>query len=297
MIDEPARAYLEMVDRALPGLVRGLYLVGSAALGAWQPGLSDLDTVILTSRPAGAGDLAALAGIHSRKPLIDGVYVEPALAELWPGDLRAVPFVVNGEFTTGRPCGELTPVLWLTLQRYGITVRGPAVAELGVRVDPAELHRYNLGNLRGYWAGEAAGIAAALTGMDPATVMDAGTVTWCTLGPARLHYTLAHGDIISKSAAGEYLSQLMPEYADLAARAVRWRAGAPEQFTAADLVAAGQSITAVTDDAWRRFGPSGGPRTLLVQGDTRDDQHHADDLRGAGDLGEHDDTDDRGRGR
>jgi hypothetical protein len=213
--------------------------------------------VILTSRPAGDDDLAALAGIHaglSREPVFDGVYVEPALAGSWPTDQRAVPFVVDGEFRTGQPCGELTPVLWLTLQRHGVPVRGPAVAELGVRVDAAEVRRYNLDNLRDYWCSQAAGIAAALTGVDPGEVMDAETVTWCALGPARLHHTLAHGDIIAKPAAGAYLARLLPEYADLAGRAVRWRSGEPEQFTAADLVAAGRSITAVADDAWHRFG-------------------------------------------
>lgn len=257
MIDEAVTAYLGAADRALPGFVRGLYLVGSAALGAWQPGRSDIDTVILTSRPAGDDDLAALAGIHAglaREPLFDGVYLEPALAELWPADQRAVPFAVNGDFRYGEPCGELTPVLWLTLQRHGIAVRGPAVAGLGVRADPEEVRRYNLDNLRDFWGPQAAGIAAALAGVDPDEIMDAGSVTWCVLGPARLHHTLASGEIISKSAAGGHLARLMPEYAALAGRAVRWRAGEPGQFTAADLATAGESVSAVVDDAWRRFG-------------------------------------------
>jgi hypothetical protein len=257
MIDDATRAYLDAADRVLPGYVRGLYLVGSAALGAWQPGRSDIDTVILTARPAGADDLAVLAAIHAampREPIFDGVYIEPALAGSWPTDRRAVPFVVHGEFRTGQPCGELTPVLWLTLQRHGIAVRGPAVADLGVRADPAEVRRYNLDNLRDYWGHEAAAITAALAGVDADEVMDAETVTWCVLGPARLHRTLAHGDIISKSAAGAYLARLFPEYAALAGRAVRWRAGEPEQFTAADLTTAVHGMTAVADDAWRRFG-------------------------------------------
>jgi hypothetical protein len=149
-------------------------------------------------------------------------------------------------------------VLWLTLRRHGIVVRGPAVANLGVRVDPGEVRRYNLDNLRDYWAQEAAGIAAALAGVAPGEIMDAEAVTWCVLGPARLHHTLAYGEVISKSAAGDYLARLLPEYAALAARAIRWRAGEVEQFTAADLTAAGHSITAVADDAWHRFGAAHG---------------------------------------
>jgi hypothetical protein len=258
VIEDLTRDYLDRVDGALPGYVRGLYVVGSAALGAWQPGASDVDTVILTSRPAGADDLAALADLHAGMPAsphFDGVYLEPALARSWPADRPVVPFVVNGAFTTDQPCGELTPVVWLTLQRYGIAVRGPRVAELGVRVDPEELRRYNLDNLRDYWQATIADLPAAVADLAPGDEADAGSVAWLVLGPARLHHTLAHGDIISKARAGTYLAELFPEYAGLADRAVRWRAGEPLSFTVADLRAAGDSVHAVAGDAWRRFGP------------------------------------------
>lgn len=257
MIEEVTRRYLHAVDQALPGYVRGLYLVGSAALGAWQAGVSDIDTVIMTSRPATADDLTRLAAIHAalpRSPHPDGVYLEPALARSWPTDRRVVPFVVDGRFTTDRPCGELTPVLWLTLQRHGVPVRGPAVADLGVRVDPERLRRYNLDNLREYWQAKVTECRAELAGVDPDAVLDGAIVTWFVLGPARLHHTLAHGDVISKTAAGAYLARLFPGYAGLADRAVRWRTGAPERFTAADLLAAGDGVDAVAEDAWRRFG-------------------------------------------
>ncbi|MET8906099.1 nucleotidyltransferase domain-containing protein [Micromonospora sp. NPDC004551] len=257
MIEELARRYLHAVDRALPGYVHGLYVVGSAALGAWQPGASDVDTVILTSRPPTGDDLAQLAAIHAgmpRSPHFDAVYLEPALTRPWPTDRRAVPFVVDGEFRTDTPCGELTPVLWLTLRRHGIPVRGPAVAELGIQIDPEQLRRYNLDNLREYWQSTVTTFAAELADVDPASVVDGGVVSWFMLGPARLHYTLAHGDIISKAAAGTYLARLFPEYAELARRAVAWRAGEAGQFTAADLIAARESVNAVAEDAWRRFG-------------------------------------------
>jgi hypothetical protein len=256
MIEELTRAYLQAVDHALPGYVRSLYIVGSAALGAWQAGVSDVDTVIMTSRRATAEDLVRLAQVHAempRSPHLDGFYIEPALARSWPTDQRVLPFVVNGNFEADKPCGELTPVLWLTLQRYGIPVRGPAVEELGVRVDPEQLRRYNLDNLREFWQLLAAGLLSKLAGVAPDAAIDGAPVSWYVLGPARLHYTLAHGDIISKAAAGEYLAQLFPEYADLAHRAVCWRVDKAEQFTATDFVAAGNSVNAVVDDAWRRF--------------------------------------------
>ncbi|MET8371233.1 nucleotidyltransferase domain-containing protein [Micromonospora profundi] len=256
MIDDLTRTYLEAADKALPGYVRGLYVVGSAALGAWQPGVSDVDTVIMTSRPATGDDLAQLVKVHAempRSPHLDGVYLEPALVKSWPSDRQVLPFVVNGELRTDEPCGELSPVLWLTLQRYGIPVRGPAVTELGVRVDQEQLHRYNLDNLRDYWQAMVSTFPSEPADGGTEAAVDAEMVVWLVLGPARLHYTLARGDIISKAAAGDYLAHLFPEYADLAHRAVGWRSGEAEQFTTTDLVAAGKSVNAVAEDAWRRF--------------------------------------------
>ena len=75
------------------------------------------------------------------------------------------------------------------------------------------------------------------------------------LGPARLHYTLAHEDIVTKAGAGDYLVSLFPEYAALVSRAVAWRRGEPEKFTLADLGLIAESVNRVADDAWRRFGP------------------------------------------
>ena len=255
MIEELTGAYLKAVDDALPGFVDKLYVVGSAALGAWQPGHSDVDTVIMTSREISADDLAALPEVHAAMPSsphFDGVYLSPSAG--WPDDRPVTPFVVGGEFTTDRPCGELTPVTWLTLRRYGIAVRGPAVADLGIRVDLEALRAYNLDNLRTYWQDLAQQIRAHVATVDPADETEALMVSWMLLGPARLHYTLAKTDIISKSASAAYLKPLFPAYGPLLDRAVRWRAGEPEAFTIADLAASVDLTDEITADAGQRWG-------------------------------------------
>ncbi|GAA0471168.1 hypothetical protein Ade02nite_34500 [Paractinoplanes deccanensis] len=253
MIEEVTHRYLALADERLPGFVTGLYVVGSAAIGAWQPGVSDVDTVVLTSREAAEKDLAVLAEIHTEmgRPYFDGVYLSPALAAVWPDDRRPVPFAVSGKLVTDRPCGELTPVVWLVLQRYGIAIRG--AADPGVRVDLGNLRLYLLDNLRTFWRNQAAQIDEYLAGGGDEP-LDPEIVTFHVLGPARLHYTLAHGDIVSKSGAGDYLARLFPEYAGLAARAVRWRAGEPQEFTRADLAMTASAVNAVAEDADRRFG-------------------------------------------
>jgi hypothetical protein len=254
MVDDLTAPYLDAIDRALPEFVARLYVVGSLALGAWQPGRSDVDIVIFTSRVPTESDLVALRAVHSAmpgKPYLDGVYLSPG--DHWPADGRVAPFVMEGRFHTDCPCGALSPVLWLTMRRYGIPVRGPAVSDLDVQVDLDALRLYNLDNLRTYWQAQADGIRRHVADLEPAAAVDAEYATWVLLGPARLHYTLAHADIISKSDAGKYVKAHFPEYASLAERATRWRTGEPINFTARDLGAAASLTDLIADDAWNRW--------------------------------------------
>jgi hypothetical protein len=214
------------------------------------------------------------------RPHLDGVYLDRAAFAERPTDQRVVPYVVDGQLHADEPCDELNPVLWLTLRRYGIPVRDPAATHPGADgagangagpdgagpdgagpdgdVDIAALRRYNLDNLRGYWQALAAHTRGRLADLDPDLPLPADLVVWPVLGPARLHYTLAHLDVISKARAGAYLAELFPQWASLADRAIRWRAGEPDSFTATDLYAAVQSVDAVADDAWTRWGDAEG---------------------------------------
>jgi hypothetical protein len=262
MIETATARYLAAVDLALPGFVEMLYLTGSVALGAYQPGASDIDTLIVTSRNPEPEDLAILATVHAsmpQHPHFDGIYLDRLTFRRQPDDRPVVPFVVNGEFRTDKPCGDLNPVLWLILSRYGVPVRGPAVADLGLTVDHDALRRFNLDNLKTYWAPMADQVRQAITGVpDDAPADDTPVggegVVWYVLGPARLHYTLAKADVVSKPDAGRYLAENFPAYVSLADRAVQWRQGEPVKFTVADARHAADSIEAVVADAWQCWG-------------------------------------------
>ena len=73
--------YLEVVDDEAPGLIEGLYLTGSAALGEFRPHTSDIDFLAVTSTEPDAAAVAALGRAHARlrqscpRPSFDGRYV------------------------------------------------------------------------------------------------------------------------------------------------------------------------------------------------------------------------------
>jgi hypothetical protein len=249
--------YLRALDAALPGFASVVYLTGSVALDAFQPGRSDVDALVVTARPAGAADLAAIGAVHAGlrgRPHVDAVYLDRVTFAAQPADGRVVPYVVNGEFRAAAPCGELNPVLWLTLRRYGVPVRGPAVGELGLRTDPAALRRWNLDNLRAYWQPWAEGARRETASWAANAPVDGEVVSWGVLGPARLHFTLASEDVTTKAGAGAYLARHFPAWAALADRALAWRGGGAGGFTVADLREAADAVDAVAADAWRRWG-------------------------------------------
>jgi hypothetical protein len=253
--------YLSVVDAALPGLVEWIYLTGSAVLDDFRPGRSDIDLLVVTSRPVNDDDAGVLAQAHrtpSGEPHLDGVYLDRTELAAQPDDEPVRPQVVEGEWHHSRPCGELTPVGWLTLLRYGVAVRGPAVSALGLSPpDAARQREWNLANLGSYWAPLADRIRAAAGRLPADTPLDRGrtaTTVWTVLGPARLHYTMAHDDVISKSAAGRYVVEHFPQWTALARRAVDWRAGGQVSFTAADALAAAALAAAVVADAQARWG-------------------------------------------
>jgi hypothetical protein len=256
-VQQLVAAHLERVDEAAPGLIEMLYLTGSVALGDYRPGVSDVDFLAVTSRTLDASDLAAVAAAHEGMPApspYDGIYLERRALATTPDDCPVVPHIVNGVFRTDHRCGELNPVLWLMLTRYGITMRGPSTADLDVRVDPQRLRRWNLDNLRSYWQPIGERIRQEVAGRAAAEIANSDAVMWAVLGPTRLHYTLATGDVTSKTGGAQYAAQQFPAWGELAAQAVACRAGQPVKFVTTDALAAATMVDAVVEDAWQRWG-------------------------------------------
>jgi hypothetical protein len=208
--------YLEVVDATSPGLIEGLYVVGSYALGDWNPGRSDIDIVALMAEPASDDVFGTLRAAHSvldeRQPLprIDGPYLA------WP-DLIAAPatglhrpWTLDGELHHDGDCFEINPVTWYTLAAYGITVRGPAPGSLNIWHEVEDRVRFVIDNLSTYWYQLAASVVAACE--EPAASFDVASFEWCALGALRLHYTAFTGDVTSKTGAGEYGIVVTPDY-------------------------------------------------------------------------------------
>ena len=66
LVQRVVQSYLAEVDEEVPGLVEGLYLTGSVALGDFRPHESDVDFVAVTARRPDERSLAGLERAHAR---------------------------------------------------------------------------------------------------------------------------------------------------------------------------------------------------------------------------------------
>lgn len=207
--------YLEIADRLAPGLVEGLYVVGSYALDDWIEGTSDIDIVAVTAEPATDDDFRRITEIHATltqqqpRPFIDGPYLAwgDLLAEPATGLYR--PWTLEGQPHHDGECFELNPITWYTLATHGVTVRGPAAQQLEIPTDVEARIRFVTDNLRSYWNGVATQVADACDRPEP-PAFDAPMFVWCALGALRLHCTAFTGAVVSKRGAGEYGLTVVP---------------------------------------------------------------------------------------
>jgi hypothetical protein len=187
--------------------VRAVFVIGSAALGDWWPGESDVDLVAIVDsiRPARDGRLRDL---HARvRADLGGAVPDLEVLYLTDGDLAQAPAQVGARphHRSGllrRDADMSTPVVWHSLAQHAVPIGDPV--ELGeLWLDDSELREWCRSNLSSYWA------RWATRGGQPATrggmaLLTDWAVAWCVLGVLRLRHTIETGAITSKSGAGRW---------------------------------------------------------------------------------------------
>jgi hypothetical protein len=202
--------YLGEADAEVPGLVEGLYFLGSVALGDFRPRSSDLDFVAVTAERPGGAAVEGLRRVHDRlrgrlpRPFFDGSYV--TWADLARDPQRVTPSARSHEGRLGVPAPGRTesPVTWHMLAQSGVPRRGPAPAEVDIFLDRHQLTAWTVGNLGDYW--ERYWLRRSRSALSPLGLFAATpySVVWVVTGVSRMHCTAITGKIISKEAAAEY---------------------------------------------------------------------------------------------
>ena len=216
-------------ERLAPGVIEGLYVVGSVALGDWQPH-SDIDVVAFTADPTDAETVASLEAAHTAyceevgRPTVDGPFL--SWADVGSPPLAAQrAWSLDGEFRFDGECFEINPVTWYTLAEYGIALRGPAPGSLDVYLDESDRRSWVRENVDTYWRTARDQLVDALERSPDRQEFRSDTVEWCVLGVARMWFTATTGGVLSKRAAGDWATARMPAFMDVIDLATRIRAG------------------------------------------------------------------------
>ncbi|MBB5874230.1 hypothetical protein F4553_007664 [Allocatelliglobosispora scoriae] len=219
--------FSETVDRYLgqaADLIDGLYLHGSAALGDYRAGISDIDFVAVVGAPLSDDAFARLGAVHRALggPHLDGIYV--TRDELAAGPLAIGPTPYARAHRLHRAgTFEHNPVTWHTLAHHAVVAHGPPPSALAVWDSTDALLSYQRENLRGYWTGWVDGASWSL--------LHRGAAAWGVLGIPRLHHTLRTGRITSKTGAGEFaLSTYDSRWHRIVTDALAHRSGQPGTY-------------------------------------------------------------------
>ena len=222
-LPEPVRqvttCYLSLAEEHVPGLVEGVYLLGSLGWGEWYDGRSDVDFLAVTREradPRRLHELHAELGQAFPRPWFSGSYVTWADLARSPQGLPDVPGILEGEWRDAGP--GPSPVEWHQLAHHGVRVHGPAIQDLDVYADEQELRRYSHRNLTEYWEPHLTKV-----GEDREQAGRPDQVEWFVLGISRLHHVLATGTQTSKDGAGHYALEVFGKE--------RWRPVVAEALT------------------------------------------------------------------
>jgi hypothetical protein len=218
--------YIALVHEALPDLLVGLYLHGSLALGAFDPRLSDIDFISITSRHCSAADIDSLRAIHDtlrrRYPqmLLEGSYLQWNDLGCFDDTIPPRPYIHDGTMQASGHF-DINAVTWWVLKYRGIAVVGPPADQLDYDVDWDDLIAKMHHNMKTYWAG------FTRNPRRMAWLLADDGIQWVVLGVLRQFYTFRERSITSKTGAGLYGLQHTPQrWHRLIKEALDIRAGA-----------------------------------------------------------------------
>lgn len=225
-VERTVARHRRWLDRVLPGRVVDVHVTGSTALGAYRPGRSDIDVVVVLGRRLGRAELARLragqvaasvpcgvAGVVHRRWAfpgnVNGVYVVEADLARPVAEIDPVCAHSGTTFTVGRAF-DVNPPMWVTLAGTGAPV---------VRPPRDEVVAWTRGNLRAYWRPE----AERLRGRRLSRPVMARQVT----GVPRLWITATTGEVVSREEAARRARDAFgSEWHPLLDDALAWRHGA-----------------------------------------------------------------------
>jgi aminoglycoside adenylyltransferase-like protein len=205
-------AYVSALDRTLPGVLTGLYVVGSLALGDYSTKFSDIDIVAVSASEWTPSQLRVACQAHHhlyrRKHPVRVAYVSTAQIGADPAGVDVACF----EDTTRLSADAMAnPLTWRILGTTAIALRGPDHPE--VWVSDEALEAWANRELQEHWREWLASVRHR-----PGSLLFKRSVAGKVLEVSRLYEVAVTGQVLSKLEACE---AVIPQLAQRYARIIR----------------------------------------------------------------------------
>ena len=212
-VNAALREFLASVRAILGPHLRGMYLVGSLAVGDFDPATSDLDIIVVTDGALPEDRIAALRDFHTRFSASDSPWATRLEAVYIPQDDLRAPASASAHYPQverDRPffVEPLEPgwsVQRYTLREHGVVIAGPEPSELLDPVDSNEMRRDGA-IIAHTWLDQAEHDPTWLDWARPRAYFAFVVATLC-----RLLYTLETGGVASKPAATRWAQETLDE--------------------------------------------------------------------------------------
>lgn len=229
LVAEICDRYCRELLAEFSSVVIGVYLHGSVALGDFQQGSSDIDFVTVVKRVLTEDDRRILERVHASlaksypRTQMEGVYLLPEQLGRSLGEIPPVPGYHDGRLTMGH--FSINPVTWYELKTLGITVYGHALARLEFNGYIEQLRSYSMENINSYWRRWVDSYSRPRFRYAVHALFCREPVAWGVLGVTRLYHVIAECSVVSKSGAGEYALEHLPQWRPIVTEALQVRKG------------------------------------------------------------------------
>jgi hypothetical protein len=215
--------FLTRIHARLGSRFQGMYLVGSLALGDFDPRSSDIDFVVVTDTDVGDDLFAGLQDIHAQfaagssvwADKIEAIYAPYAALRRAAPDASYCPQIETGTQLFKAPLESGWVFQCITIRDCGVVVAGPDPRTLVGPIQPQAM-RSAAAEIAGQWLEQADTDPTWLPWLRQRDAQAFVILTLC-----RLLYSLATGSVASKPRAAEWArGELGEPWATLIERAL-----------------------------------------------------------------------------
>ncbi|HEX6401389.1 MAG TPA: aminoglycoside adenylyltransferase domain-containing protein [Actinomycetota bacterium] len=218
-MSELLRRLIQRQEDLLGDDLLGSYVFGSVATGDFEPGISDVDSVIVLRADPTPARLTTLGRLHEEiveempawEDRVEVVYLSSRALAMSRGASWPAARISPGEPFHAIEVDPRWLIDWYQLREVGVVMRGPAIDSLV----PEITHREYVDAVRQHllsWRGSLDDLESQ------------GEQAYAVLTMCRGLRTVRTGEHVSKREAARWASDELPEHSDLIRDALAWRA-------------------------------------------------------------------------